>query len=101
MFDGTLGKCTSSDYTIELKEDAKPYHVKTFPFPKTHVPTLKKEVDSLIKIGVLRMIKNSQWAAPTFIISKLNGTFISDLSELNKRIKRKPFTIPNNSRFIT
>ena len=28
MFDGTLGKYTGSDYTIELKEDAKPYHAK-------------------------------------------------------------------------
>ena len=34
MFDGTLGKCTGSTYTIELKEDAKPYHVKPFPIPK-------------------------------------------------------------------
>ena len=31
MFDGTLGKYIGSDYTIELKEDAKPYHDKPFP----------------------------------------------------------------------
>ena len=29
MFDGTLSKYIGSDYTIELKEDAKP-----FPIPK-------------------------------------------------------------------
>ena len=29
MFDGTLGKCTSSIYTIDLEENAKP-----FPIPK-------------------------------------------------------------------
>jgi len=34
MFDGTLGKYTGSDYVIELKEDAKPYHAKPFPIPK-------------------------------------------------------------------
>ena len=28
MFDVTLGKYTGSDYTIELKEDTKPYHAK-------------------------------------------------------------------------
>ena len=49
MFDGTLGKYTGSDYTIELKEDAKP-----FPIPNIHEPTLKNEVDRLIKIGVLK-----------------------------------------------
>ena len=47
---GTLGKYTGSDYTIELKEDAKPYHAKPFPIPKIHELTLKKEVNRLIKI---------------------------------------------------
>ena len=34
MFDGTLGKYAGFDYTIELKENAKPYHEKPFPYPK-------------------------------------------------------------------
>ena len=33
-FDGTLGKYTGSNYTIELKEDAKSYHAKPFPIQK-------------------------------------------------------------------
>ena len=46
--------------------------------------------------GVLKRKNNFKWSAPTFIISKKNGTvrFISDLRELNKRIKMKPFPIP-------
>ena len=47
MFDGTSGKYTGSDYTIDLKEDAKP-----FPIPKIYEPTLNIVVDRLIKIGV-------------------------------------------------
>ena len=43
MFDGTLGKYTSSNYTIELTEDAKPYHAKPFPIPKINEPILKKK----------------------------------------------------------
>ena len=50
MFDGTLGRYTGSDYT------AKPYHAKSFLFPKVHEPTLKKKIDRLIKIGVLKKI---------------------------------------------
>ena len=67
-----------------------------FLFLEIHEPSLKKEVDRLIKIEVLQKIYNFQWAAPTFIISKINNTvqFISDFRELNKRIKRKPFPIP-------
>ena len=30
MFDGTLGKYTGSNYTTELKEDAKPYRIRVF-----------------------------------------------------------------------
>ena len=58
--------------------------------------TLKMEVERLIKLGVLRKINNSEWAAPTFIIPKKDGSvrFISDFRELNKRIKRKPYPIP-------
>ena len=59
MFDGTLGKHTGSNFTIEFKENAKPYHAKPFPIPKIHEPTLKKEVTRLIKIGVLKNINNS------------------------------------------
>ena len=80
MFDGMLGKYTGSDYMIELKEDGKTLHI-----PKIHKPTLKIEIDRLIRIGVLKNINNSQWAAPTFIIPKKNGSvrLISDFRKLN------------------
>ena len=40
MFDGTLGTFKESNYTIELKEDIKPYHAKPFPIPTIHGPTI-------------------------------------------------------------
>ena len=83
----TLAKCKGSDHNIEFKEDVEPYHAEPFPLPKTQEPTLKKEVDRLIKIGILKKINNSQWAAPTFIIPKKYGKFIFDFRELNKRVK--------------
>ena len=58
MFNRALGKYTGSTYKIELKENVKPYHAKPFPIPKVHKPTLKKEVEQLVKIGVLRKINN-------------------------------------------
>ena len=36
MFGRTLGKYIDSDYTIELKEYAKHYHVKPFPILSIH-----------------------------------------------------------------
>ena len=72
---------------------------ETLPLPlilKIDKLTLKKAVDQLIKIGVLKKIHNSKWAASTCIILNINGTvrFISDFREINKTIKTKPFPIP-------
>ena len=96
LFDGTLGKWKEEDYSIELKPDAKPYHARAFPIPKVHEGTLKMEVERLCKLGVLKRVNRSEWAAPTFIIPKKDGSvrFISDFRELNKRIRRKPYPIP-------
>ena len=97
LFDGTLGKWKSEPYDIQLKERAQPYHARAYSIPRVYEQTLRDEVQRLVKIGVLRKINQSQWAAPTFIIPKKDGTvrFISDFRELNKQIKRKPYPIPN------
>ena len=96
LFDGTLGKWRMEDYDVELLPDAKPYHAKAYPIPRVHVNTLKMEVERLCETGVLKKVNRSEWAAPTFIIPKKDGSvrFISDFRELNKRIKRKPYPIP-------
>ena len=96
LFDGTLGTWNNKPYNIELKEGAKPYHSRPFPVPKIHEHTLKVELDRLIKLGVLKWINDSEWAAPTFIILKKDATvrFFSDFHELNKCIKCKHFPIP-------
>ncbi len=96
VFDGTLGKWNGSEYNIDLKPDARPYHARAYPIPRVHLQTLKMEVERLCKIGVLKRVNRSEWAAPTFIIPKKDGSvrFISDFWELNKRIRRKPFPIP-------
>jgi hypothetical protein len=96
LFDGTLGTWIGDTYDIELKSDATPYHARAFPIPRIHEQTLRHEVERLCQLGVLKKVNRSEWAAPTFIIPKKDGSvrFISDFRELNKRIKRKPFPIP-------
>ena len=96
LFDGTLGHWEMDSYDIELKPDAEPYHARAYPIPHAYEKTLRMEVQRLCDIGVLRKVNHSEWAAPTFIIPKKDGTvrFISDFRELNKRIKCKPFPIP-------
>ena len=96
LFDGTLGSFHTKPVHLELKKDAVPKHHKAFPVAKIHEATLKKELDRLCKLGVLKKNSDSTWAAPTFIIPKKNGTvrFISDFRYLNKCLVRKPYPIP-------
>jgi len=80
LFDGQLGRWHGQEVKLELQEGAKPYHAHACDTPRCHIQTLKAEVECLIKIGVLKKMNRSEWAAPTFIIPKKDGSvrFISD-----------------------
>jgi Retroviral aspartyl protease len=54
LFDGTLGLWKDAEVSLELKEDAKPYHARAYPVPQCHINTLRAEVERLCKIGVLK-----------------------------------------------
>jgi hypothetical protein len=58
--------------------------------PKNHHDTLKHGIERHVKLGVLKRCSNSEWAAPTLIIPKKNGTvrFISDFRKLNEMLKK-------------
>lgn len=96
LFDGTLGDWKGSEVHFQVKPGTKPYHARAFPIPQIHEQTVRKEVDRLCKLGVLKKQNNSEYAAPTFIIPKKNQTvrFISDFRKLNQMIVRHPFPIP-------
>lgn len=74
LFDGTLGDFNTKPVHIEIKPDATPYHGKAYQVPHVHEAVLKKEVERLVQIGVLRKSKGIPWASPTFIIPKKNNT---------------------------
>jgi hypothetical protein len=99
LFDGTLGAWKTTPVSFELKEGAKPYHGRAFPIPRVHKDTIMKEIKRLIELGVLEWQPSSEWAAPSFIQPKKNGTvrFLTDFRELNKRLVRKPFPLPKIS----
>ena len=97
LIDGQLGRYTGPPHTIHLKDGVTPYHGKPYKIPQIYEAQLKAEVERLVRIGVLKKVNHSEWGAPCFIIPKKDQTvrFLSDLRELNKRIKRFPYPIPN------
>ena len=74
LFDGSLGNWKTSPVSVDLKEDAKPYHSRPYSVPHIHKEQFKKELDSLEKIGILKKDSSSQWAAPAFTIPKKDGS---------------------------
>lgn len=88
LFNGTLGMYPHKKVHIELTDEAKPVHSQAYPIPNIHYKTFKKELDYLVRIGVLEPVWLSEWASPTFIIPKKDGQVqcVSDLSALNKLV---------------
>ena len=96
LFDGTLGDFKTDPVTFRLKERAKPYHGRPYPVPHAQLDMLKKEVDRLEKLGVIKRQPTSEWASSSFPIPKKDKTvrFLTDFREVNKRIIRTPFPLP-------
>jgi len=74
LFNGMLGTWNGEPYNIALKPEAKPYHSRPFLIPKIHEAMLKVELDHLFKVGILKQVNGSEWAAPTFLIPKKDDT---------------------------
>ncbi|KAL3784137.1 hypothetical protein HJC23_005795 [Cyclotella cryptica] len=99
LFDGTLGDWNTEPVSFKLKEGAKPYHGKAYPVPKSRKETTIKELNRLCELGVVEFQPESEWASPSFITGKQDGTvrFLTDFREVNKRLVRKPFPLPKLS----
>ncbi len=99
LFDSTLGDWKTKPVSSQLNEGVSPYHGQSFPVPKVHKETIIKEVERLCELGVLERQPASEWALPSFIIPKKDKTlcFLSDFWEVNRRLIRTPFPIPQIS----
>ena len=87
--------------SFELKEGTKPYHGRSYPVPKTYKDTTITELNRLVELGVVDFQTGLEWASPSFIIPKKDGTvhMITDFREVNKHLVRKPFPIPKSVQF--
>jgi len=98
LFDGKLGTYPKRKFTIELTDDAEPYHCKRpYPVPRHNLAVLKAELSRQCQLGIMIRVGESKWGMPMLVIPKKNGDIrtIDDFRELNKFIKRKPYLLPN------
>jgi hypothetical protein len=95
MFRGTCGVYPHKKVHIDIDPNAKPVHSRPYPVPQIHLKTFKKELNHLVRIGVLAAQQESEWASPSFIIPKKDGRvcWISNLCQLNKVIRCKQYPL--------
>ncbi len=96
IFNGTLGIYPHKKVHIDIDPNAKPVHSRPYPVSRIHLKTFKKELDHLVRIGVLAAQQESECVSPLFIILKKDGRvrWISDLRQLNKVIRHKQYPLP-------
>jgi hypothetical protein len=73
MYNGTLGVYPHTKVRIDIDPNAKPVHSRPYPVPQIQLNAFKKELDHLVRIGVLTAQQESEWASPSFIIPKKDG----------------------------
>ncbi|XP_064470170.1 uncharacterized protein K02A2.6-like [Ornithodoros turicata] len=87
------------EYTLALKQDAKPYAVVS---PRrVPLPLFKKtreELERMRKLGVISPVDEAtEWCAPMVVVPKPSGNIriCVDLSELNRHVHREWHPIPS------
>jgi hypothetical protein len=96
LFDGLLGDWKTDPVELQLKSGEMPFQLSPFPVPKIHEETLKKEINRLCDLGVLKPQVVLEYQSPSFIIPKKNGTVceVSDFRVLNLKFQQVSYPIP-------
>jgi hypothetical protein len=70
LYDGTLGDWKTDPVSFRLKEGANPFQLAPFSVPMIHEDTLKREIQRLCDLGVLKPQVALEYQSPSFIIPK-------------------------------
>ncbi|KAK7089584.1 uncharacterized protein [Littorina saxatilis] len=89
------GHCVLEECELKLKS-TEPVHVKPYPLPFAQVETVKKEVDDMLKLGVIEP-SVSPYNSPIVLVKKKDGTirFCIDYRRLNKELEFDSEPIPD------
>jgi hypothetical protein len=96
IVDGTLGDWNTDPVTFKLKEGATPFQLPPFSESKIHQDTLKKEIQRMYDLRVIKPQVPSAYQSPSFIIPKKTGAVrvVSEFKVLNTKLQRAPYPIP-------
>ncbi|XP_065192543.1 uncharacterized protein K02A2.6-like [Sycon ciliatum] len=93
-----IGRMSGPAATIELQDNAQPYHCQTARRVPIHLQAkVKTELDRMVQMGVISPVTDpTDWCAPMVPVLKKNGSvrICVDLKRLNQSVKRSHFTLP-------
>ena len=72
--------------------------MRPYPVPKIHEEMFKTEVEHLVLLGVLEVVNDSEWVAPSFAHPKSKSNLVRlliNLRNINKQLKGKPYPLKN------
>ena len=70
FFYGALGYWDIDPVNLDLNPGSKPFNSKYYPVPIINRVNFRKELECLLKIGLLTPLQQSQYGTPVFIIPK-------------------------------
>ncbi|CEP08728.1 hypothetical protein [Parasitella parasitica] len=82
-----IGNIDVLEHTIRLKADAVPKRVRPYRLSPLETESLKKELDKLLKLGIIERAEYSDWASPLLLVKKSDGTYrvVADFRYLNSQ----------------
>jgi Reverse transcriptase (RNA-dependent DNA polymerase). len=86
IFNQVLGKYPDGSVRLQVVPGVSPIHCKPFGVPNRNLKQLKREIDTLLLLDVIEPILILEWAFPSFLVPKKDGTawFVSDYQKLNE-----------------
>ena len=97
LFDGTLGTWNTKPMDLELKDDTKTVFLSQYPVTRLHKAMIRKEVNILVSLGILKSDNGSEWGALSFAKPKAKKNqilFLRNLRQLNRQLKNNPHSMP-------
>ena len=81
---------------LRAKSRYQPFYSRYDLIPIINKETFQKDIENLVKIGVLTHVQQSQYGTAIFIIPKKGGNvrLITDYHRLNHKLVRNPYPLP-------
>ena len=67
LFDGTLSTWKPPRVDLDLNDDATPVCSRPYPVTRVHGAMFRKEVERLVKLGVLKEANDLEWRSSSLI----------------------------------